>query len=150
MAMAVKRCLHFGGQTEEHQQKEHQQKVLDGIDLSGLNPEERQEVQQLIATEADIFSVVDSYIANITLTQMEIKLQDKTPVQISYHSVPKPLYAELKAHIENLHNKGWIIHSSSSYSSRVVSVRKKDGSLRLCYNYHQLNRKNHPRQTPFI
>ena len=59
----------------------------------------------------------------------------------SITTVPKPLYAELKAHIENLYNKGWIINSSSSYSLPVVSVGKKDGSLRLCYDYHQPNRK---------
>ena len=93
--------------------KEHQQKVLDSIDLSGLNPEERRKVQQLITREADVFSVVDFDIGNITSTHMEIKLQDKTPVQLNCHSVPKPLYAELKAHIENLYNKGWIINSSS-------------------------------------
>ena len=97
--------------------KEHQQKVLDSIDLSGLNPEERQEVQQLKTKEADVFSVIDTDIGNITSIQMEIKLQDKAHVQINYQFVPKPLYAELKAHIENLYNKGWIINSSSSYSS---------------------------------
>ena len=80
---------------------EHQQKVLDSIVLSGLNPEKRREVQQLITREADIFSVIDSDIGNIISTQMEIKPQDETPVQLNYHSVPKPLYAELKAHIEN-------------------------------------------------
>ena len=76
-----------------------------------LNLEQRREVQQLITREADVFSVVDSDIGNITSTQMEIKKQDKTPVQLNYHSVPKPLYAELKAHIENLYNKGRIINS---------------------------------------
>ena len=86
--------------------KEHQHKVLDSIDSPGLNPEERREVQQLTIREADVFSVVDSDIGNITSTQMEIKLQDKTPAQLNYHSVPKPLYAELKTHIENLYNKG--------------------------------------------
>ena len=93
--------------------KEHQQKVLDRIDLPGLNPQERRKVQQLITREEDVFSVFDSDIGNITLTQMETELQDKTSVQLSYHSVPNPLYAELKAHIENLYNKGWIISSSS-------------------------------------
>ena len=74
--------------------KEYQQKVLNNIDLSGLNPEERWKVQQLITREADVFSAVDSGISNITSTQMEIKLQDKTPVPLNYHSVPKPLYAK--------------------------------------------------------
>ena len=54
------------------------------------------------------------------------------------------MYAELKAHIENLYNKDWIINSSSSYSLPVVSVRKKDGSLRLCCDYYNLNRKTIP------
>ena len=121
---------------------------MDTIDLSGLNSEERQEVQQLITREADVFSVVHSDIGNITWTQMEVKLQDKTPVQLNYHSVPKPLYAELKAHFENLYNKGWIVNSSSSYSSPVVSVRKKDGSLRLCCDYRQLNSKTIPDRHP--
>ena len=74
--------------------KEYQQKVLNNIDLSGLNPEERWKVQQLIIREADVFSVVNSDISNITSTQMEIKLQDKTTVPLNYHSVPKLLYAE--------------------------------------------------------
>ena len=39
--------------------KEHQQKILDSIDISGFNPEERQEVQQLITREADVFSITD-------------------------------------------------------------------------------------------
>ena len=44
--------------------------------------------------EADVFSVVNSDISNITSTQMEIKLQDKTTVPLNYHSAPKLLYAE--------------------------------------------------------
>ena len=121
---------------------------MDSIDLSGLNPEERREVQQLITRETDVISVVDSDIGNITSTQMEIKLQDKTPVQLNHNSVPKLLYAELKAHIENLYNKGWIINSSFSYSSPVVSVRKKDGSLRLCCDCRQPNSKTIPDKHP--
>ena len=66
--------------------------------------------------------MADSDIGNITPNQMEIKLQDKVPVQLNYHSVPKPQYAELKANIENFYKKGWIINSSSSYSSPVASM----------------------------
>ena len=55
---------------------------------------------------------------------MDIKLHDNTPVQLN-HSVPKSLYAEMKAHIEDLLNRGWIVNSVSPYSSSVVSVRRR-------------------------
>ena len=38
-------------------------------------------------------------------------------------------------------NRGWIQNSKSAYSSPVVCVRKKDGTLRLCKDYRQLNSK---------
>ena len=55
--------------------------------------------------------------------------------------MPKPLHQEVKHYVEDLPNKGWIIKSSSNYSSPVVAVRKKDGSLRLCCDYIALNNK---------
>ena len=66
---------------------------------------------------------------------MEIKLSDHAPVQLNYYSVPRLLYAELKAHIEDLFKKGCTVHLTSSNSSPVVSVKKKDGPLRLCCKY---------------
>ena len=38
-------------------------------------------------------------------------------------------------------NRGWIQKSKSAYSFPVLCVRKKDGSLRLCVDYRQLNSK---------
>ena len=108
--------------------KEHQRKVLDQLDLSELNPKQRQVVEQMSIQEVAAFSVSNSDIGNVISTSMDIKLHNNTPVQLNYHSVPKPLYAELKTHIENLLNRGWIVNSASSYSSPVVSFRKKDGT----------------------
>ena len=71
---------------------------------------------------------------------MKIRLKDETPVQKSYYFMPKPLHQEVK-HVEDLLNKGWITKSSSNYSSPVVAVRKKDGSLKLCCDYRALNNK---------
>ena len=121
---------------------------MDSIDLSGFNPEDQGEVQQLITREADVYSIADFDICSSTSVQLEIKLQDTTPAQLNYHSVPKPLHAELKVYIENLYNKGWIINSSSSFSSQVVSVRKKDGLLRVCCDHRQRNSKNIPDRYP--
>ena len=72
---------------------------------------------------------------------MDIPLNDKTPVQKNYVAVPRPSYTQVKSYVEDLLNRNFIRRSSSSYSSPVVCVRKKDHSLRLCADYRELNRK---------
>ena len=62
-------------------------------------------------------------------------------MQKNYISVPKPLYPELKHYIEDLLNRGFIQRSKSPYSSCCVILIKKDGSLRLCVDYRELNNK---------
>ena len=49
---------------------------MDQIDLSGLNPEQRQMVEQMIMQEAVSFSVKDLNIGNVTSTSMDIKLYE--------------------------------------------------------------------------
>ena len=79
---------------------------------------------------------------------MGIKLTDDIPVQKSYVNIPKPLFKEVKGYIEDLLNRGFVRKSQSSYSSPVICVRKKDGTLRLCIDYRQLNRKTIPDKHP--
>ena len=79
---------------------------------------------------------------------MNIQLNDTTPVQKNYVAIPRPLYPEVKAYIEDLLNRNFIRKSKSSYSSPVVCVRKKDQSLRLCVDYRELNRKTHVDRHP--
>lgn len=66
----------------------------------------------------------------------------------TYSSIPPPLYREVKDYVFDLVNKGWIRKSSSSFSSTVVCFRKKDGSLRLCIDYRELNSKTIKKRQP--
>jgi hypothetical protein len=50
-----------------------------------------------------------------------------------------PELAELKEHIKELLEKGFIHPSSSSWGAPVIFVPEKDGTQRLCMNYHALN-----------
>jgi hypothetical protein len=47
--------------------------------------------------------------------------------------------AELKEHIKELLEKGFIHPSSSPWGAPVIFVLKKDGTQRLCVDYHALN-----------
>ena len=47
---------------------------------------------------------------------------------------------ELKVQLQDLLDKGFIRPSTSPWGAPVLFVKKKDGSLRLCINYKQLNK----------
>ena len=95
----------------------------------------------MLRAESDCFSRDDEDIGCCEELKMKINLTDNIPVQKSYNAIPKPLYPEVKQYIEDLLNRKFIRRSKSAYSSPVVCVRKKDGSLRLCVDYRELNRR---------
>jgi hypothetical protein len=47
--------------------------------------------------------------------------------------------AELKKQIDELLSKGYIRPSSSPWGSPILFVDKKDGTRRMCIDYHPLN-----------
>ena len=95
----------------------------------------------MLREEYEPFAFSDKDIGCIPDLEMEINLKDHQPVQKKYTSVPRPLYPEVKQYIEDLLNQNFITKSKSPYSSPVVCVRKKDGTLRLCTDYRELNRR---------
>uniref|UniRef100_A0A7N8YIE6 Gypsy retrotransposon integrase-like protein 1 n=1 Tax=Mastacembelus armatus TaxID=205130 RepID=A0A7N8YIE6_9TELE len=118
------------------------------VDLSHLNEEQRLEVKQMLREESQSFSKSDNDIGCIERLKMTISLKDNEPVKRTYMAVPRPLYQEMKGYLHDLIAQGWVRKSNSSYSSPVVCVRKKDGTLRLCIDYRDLNRKTHPDRQP--
>ena len=47
---------------------------------------------------------------------------------------------ELKEQLKDLLDKGFIRRSISPWGTLVLFVRNKDGSLRMCIDYRQLNK----------
>ena len=123
----------------------HQPSVEDDwlppVDLSHLSADKRQLVEAMLKEESATFSRFKGDIGDVPEIQMKINLKDHTPVQKRYNTVHRPLYPEVKAHLQDLLNRNIITKSSSSYSSPIVAARKKDNSLRLCVDYRDLNRK---------
>lgn len=118
------------------------------IDLEGLTPGQKEMAVKLLTEEADSFAKDDSDVGCIPDLELDLDLEDQTPVQKNYVAVPKPLYPEVKAYIEDLLNRNFIKKSSSSYSSPVMCVRKKDQSLRLYVDFRALNKKTRPDRHP--
>lgn len=102
---------------------------LPAVDLSGLGHDQRIAAETMLREECESFSSNEDDIGCIPDLEMEINLKDNQPVQKKYTSIPRPLYPEVKQYIEDLLNQNFITESKSPYSSPVVCVRKKDGSL---------------------
>ena len=62
------------------------------------------------------------------------------PISIPPYRMAPAELRELKAQLEELLSKRFIRPSISPWEAPVLFVKKKDGSLRLCIDYRQLNR----------
>ncbi|KAM1963037.1 hypothetical protein ACFX16_023261 [Malus domestica] len=62
------------------------------------------------------------------------------PISLTPYRMAPAELRELKVQLQELVDKGFIQPSTSSWGAPVLFVRKKDGTLRLCIDYRQLNR----------
>ncbi|KAI2652210.1 Retrovirus-related Pol polyprotein [Labeo rohita] len=118
------------------------------VSLDHLSGTQKEIVRQLLREECQAFAFDENDVGCIPSLNLHITLHNTTPVKKTYVSVPKPLHQEVKEYLQDLLNRGWIEKSRSPYASPVVCVRKKDGTLRLCCDYRELNRKSVPDRHP--
>ncbi|XP_050108715.1 uncharacterized protein LOC126587672 [Malus sylvestris] len=67
-------------------------------------------------------------------------LPGTNPISLTPYRMAPAELRELKIQLQELIDKGFIQPSSSPWGAPVLFVRKKDGTLRLCIDYRQLNR----------
>ena len=75
------------------------------------------------------------------MTYLEYPLPGTGPIsKAPYRMAPAEL-KELKVQLQDLLDKGFIRPSVSPWGSPVLFVKKKDGSMRLCIAYRELNKR---------
>ena len=96
-------------------------------------------VKGLMADYQDIFSKSDIDVGHSTSVKHRIDLYDETPFKQRHRRIPPAMLDEVRDHIQQQLSAGIIRKSHSPYSSNIVLVRKKNGQLRICIDYRQLN-----------
>ena len=73
--------------------------------------------------------------------EFSIELMPGTgPISIAPYRMSPLELSELKKQLEELLEKGFVRPSVSPWGAPVLLVKKKDGSMRLCIDYRQLNK----------
>lgn len=114
---------------------------LGRVELPGLSESEREVVKHLLYKYQDVFAKDDSDLGCTKLIEHQITLLNDVPVRQRHRRIPPSQFEAVKTHIKQLLESQVIRESCSPYSSPIVLVKKKDGSLRMCVDYRQLNAK---------
>jgi len=93
----------------------------------------------LLIEFADSFSKGDDDLGHYTGIQHEIILTDNKPIKHPLRRTPIHFQEEEEAHLKLLQDLDVIRPSVSPYCSSPVLVRKKDGGVRWCLDYRDLN-----------
>ena len=95
-----------------------------------------------------MFALCDKELEETGLVSHSIDTGNTKPVKAFPHRLPYALRAELEEEMTKLMDMGCIEPSNSSYASPLVLVMKKNGGLRVCVDYRDVNKDIVPDKYP--
>ena len=114
--------------------------VIDGIGyrVTGqhLSSEQATELVSLLGMFGEVFQTLPG---QTNLTEHRIVTDNACPVRLAPYRLPHAYREAVKRELEEMLSCGIIEPSTSDWASPLVTVKKKDGSLRLCVDYRWLN-----------
>ena len=106
-----------------------------------LSTDDKVKFRDLFVKYRDVFALSDSELGRTSLVQHVIDTGDATPIKqmpYNYSTLPEGKQ-EIDREVINMLERGIVQESVSAWSSPVVLVKKKFGSMRFSVNYRKLN-----------
>ena len=101
--------------------------------------QDRDRLYSLLLSNHSVFALDTDERGETSMVQMEITMSDAAPKKQPARRTPFAVRGEVARQLREMQENGVISPSSSPWASPVVLVRKKDGSLRFCIDYRELN-----------
>ena len=111
------------------------------VETVRLTETEVEKIKHLLVEHKDIFSTGDTDIGHCTFVEHKINLTDDNPFKQRHRRIPPAMIDEIRAHLEQLAACGFIRELHSPWAAKVVLVRKRGGSIIMCVDYRQLNKR---------
>ena len=111
--------------------------------VNDVNPsvpqDTKQELTQLVEKYQDVFSYSEYDLGYTDIVQHEINTGEHRPFKQPLRPQPRARLPVIDNLIDEMQSQGVIEPCQSEWTSNIVLVTKKDGSIRFCVDYRKLN-----------
>ena len=129
-------CATVAAAAEEAEEIEGEDSAFDKL----LKSIRSKRIQRLVSKRPEAFQVPSQLPPRRTQDHaIELSPNSTIPPQKVYKMSPAEL-KEVRKQLADYTEKGWIRPSNSPFGSPVLFVRKKNGELRMCVDYRELNK----------
>jgi len=116
----------------------HLSKLFEGIDHD-VSEDQRSELIKTLHEYADVFSIGKLDLGETSLAAHQIDTGDARPMRQTLRRQRHHLLDKIDENVQDMLKAGVIEPSCSPWTSNLVVVAKKDGSLRFYVDYRKLN-----------
>ena len=109
----------------------------------------REILEDILEENRELFITKGEPLGWARVGEHTIRTVDTIPVAQPYRRIIPTEVESVKNQIDEWYQEGFIDKSNSEYASPLVVIKKGNGELRLCVDYHNLIKKT-VRDTPYL